>query len=99
MGRQKHFLKKNRIVVLISMVIILYVGVTFLQQEMKIRELEYERDYIETEIESLNADITDLESKIEETKGLNYVEQVAREKLKMVRSDEIVYIIDDETPQ
>ncbi len=69
---------------------------TLVRQEIKLRELRYEESNLLSEVEKLNEDIVELEVELEESGDIAYVEKIAREKLKMVKSNEIIYIIQDE---
>lgn len=96
MGRKNHFLKRNQITLVVLMVFLAYVSVTLVRQEIVLRGVQYEEAEKLAEIERLTSEVENLEERIEESGDLEYIEKIAREKLKMVKSNEIIYIIQDE---
>ncbi len=96
MSKKRFFFRRNQITIVFLIVFMVYVSVTFVRQEIKLRELRFEESNLISKIQTLNTDITNLEIEIEETAGLAYVEKLAREKLKMVKSNEIIYIIQEQ---
>lgn len=96
MGRRNHFFKRNQITLVILMVFLAYVSVTLVRQEIVLREVQYEEAEKLAEIEQLTTEVEKLEERIEEADDMAYIEKIAREKLKMVKSNEIIYIIQDE---
>jgi len=96
MGRKNHFFRRNQITFVLIVVFLGYVSMTLVRQEIKLRELRYEESNLLSEVEKLNEDIVELEVELEESGDIAYVEKIAREKLKMVKSNEIIYIIQDE---
>lgn len=95
MSKKKFFFKRNQITFVFLIVFMVYVSVTFVRQEIKLRELKFDESNLVAEIQMLNSDIIKLEEEIEATQGLTYVEKLAREKLKMVKPNEIIYIIQE----
>lgn len=95
MSKKRFFFRRNQITIIFLIVFMVYVSVTFVRQEIKLRELRFEESNLISKIQTLNTDITKLEIEIEETAGLVYLEKLAREKLKMVKSNEIIYIIQE----
>lgn len=88
---------KTKIIILVLvMLFLLYFGVQVIQQNQHMKALEKERLEYEQEIEALNLKIIDLKDKIDNKNSDEYIEKMAREKLKMVKPDEIIYIIKEE---
>ncbi|MEA3423696.1 MAG: septum formation initiator family protein, partial [Bacillota bacterium] len=74
-----------------------YISYVVISQEMKYRELINDRDEYNLEIEELKKSIDKLYDVIEEISTPEYIEKTAREKLQMVKPDEIIYMIKDKT--
>jgi len=87
--------KKIRVRHIITLVIALYIGSTFIKQQKIINKLNSEKEQKQQEITSLKNDIKSLEGKIQYTDSLEYIEKIAREELKMIKPDEIIYIDKD----
>lgn len=92
---QKKQGRKIRIRYILILAIMLYIGSIFFNQQKMINELDAERKEKEQEINSLENDIKNLEGKIQYSDSLEYIEKIAREELKMVMPDEIIYIDKD----
>jgi cell division protein FtsL len=93
------FLKRNRVVVLFALAFMLYVGVTFLRQESKLRQLRAEEAACQQKIVVLKEDVEALEVELENASSPETIERIAREKLKMVKPNEIIYIIQDDNAE
>lgn len=93
------FLKRNRVVVLFAAFFFIYVGVTFVRQEVKLRQLKAEQAACQEKILLLNEDVKELEGELENASSPDTIERIAREKLKMVKPNEIIYIIQDDDTQ
>lgn len=95
MRKKRSFLKRNRYMVLLSIVFAIYVSTALISQELQYRKLLAEEADYHTQIESLNEEIERLESKLESSQDPHAIEKIAREKLKMVKPNEIIYIIQE----
>ncbi|WP_352418153.1 septum formation initiator family protein [Proteiniborus sp.] len=84
--------KRFRVRHFLIFAIIVYLGITFFNQQKIIKALENEKIQKQDEIEKLNGEIKDIEEKLKYTDSLEYIEKMAREELKMVMPDEIIYI-------
>ncbi|SDY57361.1 Cell division protein FtsB [Proteiniborus ethanoligenes] len=73
-------------------IMVIYVGTTFINQQKLIVALNKEKIEKQNEIDRLNSEIKDIEEKLEYTDSLEYIEKMAREELKMVMPDEIIFI-------
>jgi len=90
------FLKRNRVVVLFAVAFLIYVGITFVRQEIKLRQLHAEEAACQSEIVLLKEDVDELEEELENASSPETIERIAREKLKMVKPNEIIYIIQED---
>ncbi len=90
---RKKFLKRNRIGLVFIILFIAYISLTLLKQEVKYRELREQEKQLMNDIRVLNSQIGDLAEEVDHTDSLDYIESLAREKLKMIKPDEIIYII------
>ena len=99
MGRKHSFIRRNQITFVLVILFTAYVGVTWIKQEVVLRELRYENTILQEEMDGIDVEIAKLEEEIEESSDIDYVEKIAREKLKMVKSNEIIYIIQDENDE
>lgn len=96
MRKKRSFLKRNRYMVVLSIVFAIYVSTALISQEFQYRKLlQEEADYY-MEIEALSEEIERLESRLESSQDPRAIEKIAREKLKMVKPNEIIYIIQEE---
>jgi cell division protein FtsB len=93
----KKFFAKNKIILIVLAVLLAYISSIFIRQEIKYNEMVTEREFYMQQIEDLHVSIEDLSSLIEEISTPEYIEKMAREKLQMVKSDEIIYILEDES--
>lgn len=90
--KEKKSRKRFRIRYFLILAIVIYLGITFINQQKIIKALEKEKAQKQGEIEKLNSEIKDIEEKLKYTDSLEYIEKMAREELKMIMPDEIIYI-------
>ena len=93
----KKFFLKNKYIIIFMIVFFSYISYILINQEIKYRELINGRAAYKMEIEELKKSINDLNDVIDEISTPEYIEKMAREKLQMVKPDEIIYIIKDQT--
>ena len=93
----KRFIIKNRIVLLFGFILVAYMSYIMISQEIKHRELVADREAYLEEIGRLKNQIDGLEDLIEEISTPEHIEKMAREMLQMVKPDEIIYIIEDQS--
>ena len=74
------------------LLLVLWVGKTLISQNMMMDELSQRKLKEEEEIQQLEVDIEEIEVEIENKDSLEFVEKVAREKLKLAKPREIIYI-------
>lgn len=79
----------------LSIIFAIYISTALISQEFQYRKLLQEESDYQAKIESLNEEIERLESKLESSQDPHAIEKIAREKLKMVKPNEIIYIIQE----
>lgn len=104
MKRKKgSFIKRN---ILILVMMLLFMGYFFYNlytAELKLQTYEMTQAELRQEIETLERELKKLNLELEYAQTPEAIEKVAREKLKMVKANEIIYIINglaegEETP-
>ena len=91
----KKFFVKNKYILIIFIVLALYFAYVLISQEIKYKELIDDRENYTLEIDELKLKINELYNIIEVISTPEYIEKMAREKLQMVKPDEIIYILED----
>lgn len=81
-----------RLIHLVIIFLIFYVAIVFNHQRSLFKDLDAKKAMNLAEIDSLEADIKELNEEIETSGTLDFVEKVARDELGMVKPREIVYI-------
>lgn len=71
---------------------LIYLGLTFNTQRGTLSELEDIKSDKEAQLVQTNKEIKNLEKELEEVDSPEFIEKVAREKLKMVGPKDIVYV-------
>ena len=89
------FFRRNKIAILILGVLLVYLSVTIINQEIKLRALQEEGKELQEIVVKLEKKLNDMEKKVGESESPEFIEKTAREKLKMVKPNEIIYIIQD----
>lgn len=69
----------------------IYVAFSLVQQEFAIKELEKSRVEKQEQLKHLEAESKEIEEKIENKEDIQYIEEIARDELNMVRPNEIIY--------
>lgn len=91
----KKFIYKNKIILLILVVLLVYMSYILIRQEVKYQELLTDQDEYTSQIDELMVTISELNDMINEVSTPAYIEKMAREKLQMVKPDEIIYILEN----
>jgi cell division protein FtsB len=81
--------------IFILLIVAVYFGYNYFNQEVKMNKLKSENIHYEKKIEKLNKDIDLLHEDLDEVMSEENIEAIAREKLRMISPDEIIYIIED----
>ena len=69
-----------------------YVGFTLFEQQQEMSALKQEEKEVLSKIESTQKEIDAITSNIESANTEQYIEKIARENLKMIGSDEVIFI-------
>ena len=92
----KKFFRKNKYILIVLFALLVYILVILINQEIKYREMIAERDSYTSEIEELKETISELTEMIDEISTPEYIEKMARERLQMVKPDELIYILEEQ---
>ncbi len=87
--------KRNKYLIIFMVVFLSYIGYTVVQTEIKIQELKANEVILKEELNKLTDEKDSLTKQLEDSKSLESIEKIAREKLKMVKPNEVIYIIQD----
>lgn len=88
--------KRNKYLIFILVVFLAYVIYSIAQAEIKIQELKAREATLTEELNKLTEETKSLTKQLEDSKSLESIEKIAREKLKMVKPNEVIYIIQEE---
>lgn len=98
--RQKSKRKKKNKFSTIIVLAVIFISVTFtiklVDQKKSLNQLKAEKANYESQMTSLNNEIEELKEDYDKKDSMEFVEKIAREKLGMVKSQEIVVIEDEE---
>lgn len=90
--RKKRVRRGNRPFYMILLVIGLYVVWIFVSQQMKLHELTEQEAAYKKRVEVLKQEVARREEEVKNGNTPEFIEKVAREQLKMVKPNEIIYI-------
>lgn len=91
MKRRKSFVRRHIIAISFLVVIAIYSGVMTFQKQEKLNELRIKSEAALTEIERLERELDSKQYELNKIDNLDFVERIAREKLKMVRPNEVYF--------
>lgn len=84
--------KKIKIFTMILIVIGIYSFFTLVEQQREIKDLRMQKsDYLE-KIQQVEKEIINTSNSLGNAKSNEYIEKMAREKLRMIHSDEVIFI-------
>ncbi|MCT4604624.1 MAG: septum formation initiator family protein [Marinisporobacter sp.] len=83
---------KNRIFRIVILIVFLYVSWIFIKQQMELKELKKQEEALNNKILELKKEAAQLEEEKSLGDDPKFIEKVARERLKMVKPNEIIYI-------
>ena len=95
-SRRKNKIWGSKVFLVLCILFIVYITYIMIIQELKNIELEKELAMYQKELDELHVMVEDLADELGKTKDLDYIEKLAREKLKMVKPNEIMYIINED---
>jgi cell division protein FtsB len=88
-------LKRHKLIIIIFVVVFVYFSYNYFKQEIKLQELSQENHEKKIEIQKIDNKIERFEKDLKNVKSNENISKIAREKLKMVYPNEILYIIED----
>ena len=91
-NRKRKKKKKLRLSHFIILFFIVYISMIVINQNKLKKDLGIKKKEIEQEIAVLQGDIEELNSQMEKSGTIEFLENVAREELGMVKPNEIIYI-------
>jgi len=91
--KRSKFIRRNRLTLLLLILVGFYFVYNMVQADQKLQELEVTKAELNENITDLEHEINRLEDEYAYSKTPEAVEKIAREKLKMVKPDEIIYLI------
>ena len=91
-----NIIRRNKYFILFFIILIVYFSYNYIQQEIKLNDLS--QDIYDQKLRSneLDKEIEKLQDELQNIKSKKNIENLARKKLKMIKSDEILYIIQEE---
>lgn len=95
MSKRFFFIKRHKFFLFIIILLIGYFGFLYVDQGMKIKELREEEARLNEKLNNWQNKVDNVEKKLEKSNSVEFIEKEAREKLKMVKDNEIIYIIQD----
>jgi len=93
----KKFLKRNSLLIVILIIFVVYFVYSMYTTDLKLKEYQATQSDLNEEINSLEDDIERLHDELEYAQTTEAIEKIAREKLKMVKPNEIIYMIKGQT--
>ncbi len=99
MAKKRNFIRRNKLMMALFVLFSIYIGTTLVRQELKMHELQAEEKQVKTQMEALSGEIDIMKEDLKASQSLEFTEKMAREKLKMVKPDEIVYILKEPDKQ
>lgn len=88
--------KRNKYLIFVLVVFLAYIIYSIAQAEIKIQELRAREATLTEELNKLTEEKETLTKQLEDSKSLESIEKIAREKLKMVKPNEVIYIIQED---
>lgn len=88
-------IRRHRWTIILVMVFVVYMGIRVLSFNDDLNKLKAEEELNANTIAELQIEIDDLEDRLKDSESIENIEKIAREKLQMVKPNEIVYIIQD----
>ena len=93
MAKKKRIKKRGiRITHVLAVLLLMYLVSALNHQRQLMNTLESKKEILQSEIVLLEDSIEDINSQIEKSGSLEFVERVARDELGMVKPREIIYI-------
>ena len=96
MRKKTSFIRRNKFLIIFFILFSIYISYTIYNQNIKYNSLKEEEAFYQNKMKDLHKQIEEVNEEIEKSKSLEAIEKLAREKLNMVKPNEIIYIIQDE---
>lgn len=96
MKKRKSVLSRNKYLILFLIVFMGYVSYSVFNTEIRIHELKAKEAALQDELQKLSVEKEQLLKDLEESRSLESIERIAREKLKMVKPNEVIYVIKED---
>lgn len=93
MAKKTRKLNKKRLLTIACAVLLVYLGVTMISQECLLHSLGQQKQEIKKEIETVKAQGDEYKSTTENSSSADFVEKEARDKLGMVKDNELQFIV------
>ena len=87
------FLKRNIMLIVIMIIFFIYFVYTMYTTNEKLNEYRKIQNDLNQEIANLESNLNRLHNELEYAQTTEAIEKIAREKLKMVKPNEIIYMI------
>lgn len=87
-------LRRNRFLLIMGVCILTVTGFVLVDQEMKLQELNYEAGQLLKVVEEKSQVVEELNKQVESLDTDAAKEALARQKLNMIKRDEILYIVE-----
>ncbi len=79
----------------IALVFSIYFVYTFVEQSFRMTGINAEINTKKAQLDEINGEIQSLESELEQVNDIEFIEKIARQKLKMVKPRDIIYVDSD----
>lgn len=90
-----NIIRRNKYFILFFIILLTYFSYNYIQQEIKLNNLSQEIYNQKLKANKLDKEIKKLQDELQNVKSKKNIENLARKKLKMIKSDEILYIIQE----
>lgn len=91
--KSRAFFRRNKYLLLVLILATLYYGYNRMETEKKLESYHMTQQALKEEIESLGSELERLQDEYEYSQTPEAIEKLAREKLKMVKPNEVIYLI------
>lgn len=83
------------IIITFAILFFTFLGFQYIKIEQKFVELEERQEHLNEQITLLTKEKDELQERLKNSQNLETIEKIAREKLKMVKPNEYIYVIRD----
>jgi cell division protein FtsB len=86
----------SRKFILIAFILLIVIIYSFFQASARVKRMKNKLNNLERQVQSLDREVEALDKKLQEVGSKNFVEEMARKNLGLVKPGEILYITIDE---